>query len=95
MSKGDLVSSEILDLLVDHLKTLNPSASVALASAIGEGDEQMLGEGLRSLEPDDEVAVWQLFAPTKQPRHGEHKFACLSMKRRWIGLPSGFGYRCC
>lgn len=70
VSKGDLVSSEILDLLVDHLKTLNPSASVALASAIGEGDEQMLGEGLRSLEPDDEVAVWQLFAPTKQPRHG-------------------------
>jgi G3E family GTPase len=70
VSKVDLVSSEILYQLVDHLKTLNPSASVALASAIGEGDEQLLGEGLRSLEPDDEVAKWQLFASTKQPKHG-------------------------
>lgn len=27
-------------------------------------------EGLKSLEPDEEVAKWQLFAPTKQPQHG-------------------------
>ena len=70
VSKVDLVGAETLDQLVDHLKTLNPSASVALASTVEEGDEQLLGEGLRSVEPDQEVAKWQLFAPTKQPQHG-------------------------
>jgi len=70
VSKADLVSAAMLDQLLEHLQTLNPSASIELASTVVEGDEQLLGEGLKSLEPDEEVAKWQLFAPTKQPQHG-------------------------
>lgn len=70
VSKADRVSVEVLEQVTAHLQSLNPSASVALASGVGEGDEQLLGEGLRSPEPDDEVARWQLFAPTRQPQHG-------------------------
>ncbi|WP_336333777.1 GTP-binding protein [Pseudomonas putida] len=77
VSKADLVSAAIFDQLVDHLNTLNPSASVALASTVVEGDQQLLGEGLRSLEVDEEVAKWQLFAPTKQPQHGSAQVCAL------------------
>ncbi|WP_295476396.1 GTP-binding protein [uncultured Pseudomonas sp.] len=70
VSKADRVSVEVLEQVTAHLQSLNPSASVALASGVGEGDEQLLGEGLRSPAPDDEVARWQLFAPTRQPQHG-------------------------
>ncbi|GFM76321.1 cobalamin biosynthesis protein CobW [Pseudomonas cichorii] len=70
VSKADLVSAAMLDQLLEHLQTLNPSASIELASTVVEGDEQLLGEGLKSLEPDEEVVKWQLFAPTKQPQHG-------------------------
>ncbi|MGE1527055.1 CobW family GTP-binding protein [Pseudomonas ceruminis] len=70
VSKADLVSAAMFDQLLEHLQTLNPSASIELASTVVEGDEQLLGEGLKSLEPDEEVAKWQLFAPTKQPQHG-------------------------
>lgn len=70
VSKADLVSAAMLDQLLEHLQTLNPSASIELASTVVEGDEQLLGEGLKSQEPDEEVAKWQLFAPTKQPQHG-------------------------
>ncbi|WP_447903456.1 CobW family GTP-binding protein [Pseudomonas serbica] len=70
VSKADLVNAQTLDEVFAHLKTLNPSASVALTSSIEEGDEQLLGEGLKSPVPDEEVAKWQLFAPSKQPQHG-------------------------
>ncbi|MFK5733023.1 GTP-binding protein [Pseudomonas urmiensis] len=70
VSKADLVGAAMLDQLLEHLQTLNPSASIGLASTVVEGDEQLLGEGLKSLEPDEEVAKWQLFAPAKQPQHG-------------------------
>ncbi|WDM57206.1 GTP-binding protein [Pseudomonas sp. NEEL19] len=70
VSKADLVSAAVLDPLLAHLQALNPTASIALASTVGQGDEQLLGEGLRSLEPDEEVARWLLFAPTRQPHHG-------------------------
>ena len=70
VSKADLVSAAVLEPLVAHLQALNPTASIALASTVGQGDEQLLGEGLRSLEPDEEVARWLLFAPTRQPHHG-------------------------
>ena len=70
VSKADLVSAAMLDQLLEHLQTLNPSASIGLASTVVEGDEQLLGEGLKSLEPDEEVAKWHLFAPAKQPQHG-------------------------
>lgn len=63
VSKADLVTPESLDKVFAHLKTLNPTASVALTSSVLEGDEQLLGEGLRSMVPDEEVAGWQLFAP--------------------------------
>lgn len=70
VSKADLVSAEVLDQVMTHLNLLNPSASVVLTSSVGNGDEQLLGEGLRSPQPDEEVSRWQLFAPTKQPQHG-------------------------
>ncbi|HKS14123.1 MAG TPA: GTP-binding protein, partial [Pseudomonas sp.] len=81
VSKADLVSADSLGQLFAHLKTLNPSASVALTHSVEEGDEQLLGEGLRSLEPDQEVARWQLFAPTQQPRHGGAQVCALEYDR--------------
>lgn len=81
VSKADLVTPESLDKVFAHLKTLNPTASVALTSSVLEGDEQLLGEGLRSMVPDEEVAGWQLFAPTKQPQHGNAQVCALEYEK--------------
>jgi len=81
VSKADLVNTESLDKVFAHLKTLNPTASVALSSSVVEGDEQLLGEGLRSMVPDEEVAGWQLFAPTNQPKHGSAQVCALEYEK--------------
>lgn len=81
VSKADLVTPESLDKVFAHLKTLNPTASVALTSSVLEGDEQLLGEGLRSMVPDEEVAGWQLFAPTKHPQHGNAQVCALEYEK--------------
>lgn len=70
VSKADLVTAQSLEQVFDHLKMLNPAASVALGSSVVAGDEQLLGEGLKSLMPDEEVSRWQLFAPARQLHHG-------------------------
>ena len=81
VSKSDRVTPESLNELSAHLKTLNPLASIVLASSIVKGDEQLLGEGLRSEVPDDEVAKWQLFAPTRQSRHGAAQVCALEYEQ--------------
>lgn len=81
VSKADLVPAHTLEPLFAHLHSLNPSASVALASSVAEGSEQLLGQGLSSQEPDQEVARWQLFAPTAQPRHGAAQVCALEYDR--------------
>ncbi|MFK0033326.1 CobW family GTP-binding protein [Pseudomonas monteilii] len=81
VSKADLVSAGVLEHVFANLRALNPSASVALASSVVAGDEQLLGEGLRSLAPDEEVAKWQLFAPTTQPRHAGARVCALEYER--------------
>lgn len=81
VSKSDRVTPESLDQLSAHLKTLNPLASIVLASSVVKGDEQLLGEGLKSETPDDEVAKWQLFAPTRQSRHGGAQVCALEYER--------------
>lgn len=88
VSKADLVSDELLDELMAHLKTLNPSASVVLASSVVQGDELLLGEGLKSLAPEDEVAKWQLFAAEKQPGHGGAQVCALTYEKPldWLAL---------
>lgn len=80
VSKSDLVTTETLYEVFAHLKTLNPSASVALTKSVVAGDEQLLGEGLRSLAPDDEVAKWQLFTSLKQPQHGGAEVCALEFE---------------
>jgi G3E family GTPase len=81
VSKADLVTAKTLDQVFSHLRTLNPSASVALTSSVVAGDEQLLGEGLRSKIPDEEVAKWQLFVPTKQPQHGGAQVIAMEYER--------------
>lgn len=77
VSKADRVDGQALSALIEHLHTLNPAATVALTSAVVAGDQQLLGEGLSSRLPDAEVARWQLFAPTRQPRHGTAQVCAL------------------
>lgn len=81
ISKSDLVTAESLHQLRAHLETLNPTASIVLASAVVEGDALLLGEGLRSEVPDKEVEKWQLFAPTRQPRHGAAQVCALEYEQ--------------
>lgn len=88
LSKTDLVSPDVIEPLWQRLQALNPSASLALACDIDSGDELLLGEGLRSTDPDAEVARWQLFAPLDKTHHGSAEVCCLEFDAAldWIAF---------
>lgn len=80
VSKSELVAPQALAQLLRRLGQLNPTASLALTDAVANGDELLLGEGLKGEAADAEVARWQLFAPLAQTRHGSASVCCLEFE---------------
>lgn len=60
LSKTDLVDALSLSTLRHHLQQLNFSAPLLDTVDVHSGDQLLLGEGVRSAEPEKEVARWQL-----------------------------------
>lgn len=88
ISKTDVVDAEQLHALRTHLQAINPAPIVHTAD-IHSGDQLLLGEGLRSAEPAQEVARWQLQRVQSTPaRHGDVKVCCLTFERPvdWVGF---------
>lgn len=88
ISKADRVEPRAVDALVQRLAALNPGASQALASDVQQGDQLLLGEGLRGQGPEQEVARWQLFTPVVAGPHGGAEVCCLEFDRPldWVAF---------
>jgi G3E family GTPase len=88
ISKTDVVDAEQLHALRTQLQAINPAPIVNTAD-IHSGDQLLLGQGLRSAEPAQEVARWQLQRVQSTPaRHGDAQVCCLTFERPldWVGF---------
>lgn len=88
ISKTDVVSAEQRQALHTRLQHINP-APVMDSADIYSGDQLLLGEGLRSAEPQVEVSRWQLHRVQSTPaRHGDAQVCCLTFERPldWVGF---------
>ncbi|MBI6680413.1 CobW family GTP-binding protein [Pseudomonas viridiflava] len=89
LSKTDLVDEPALDALRLHLQALNFSAPLLDTAQVHSGDQLLLGQGVRSAEPAQEVTRWQLHRPQSTlPRHGDAQVCCLTFERPldWVGF---------
>jgi G3E family GTPase len=90
LSKTDTADEATQMRLREHLQALNPGALLLLAQEIESGDQLLLGEGLRSAEPHQEVARWQLHRPVNPgfSQHGEAQVCCLTFDQPldWVGF---------
>lgn len=89
LSKTDLVGEPALLELRAHLQTLNFSAPLLDTSEVFSGDQLLLGEGVRSAEPEEEVSRWQLHrVQSTAPRHGDAQVCCLTFEQPldWVGF---------
>ena len=88
ISKTDMVSDDAQQALRTRLQAIN-SAPILDAADIHSGDQLLLGEGLRSAEPAQEVERWQLHRVLSTPaRHGDVQVCCLTFEQPldWIGF---------
>lgn len=88
LSKTDRVDSEQRHALRSRLAALN-QAPILDTADIQSGDQLLLGEGLRSVEPAREVSRWQLHrVQSTSARHGDAQVCCLSLERPldWVGF---------
>ncbi|WP_456292914.1 CobW family GTP-binding protein [Pseudomonas sp. AK106] len=88
ISKTDLADDDALRALQRRLQSINP-APVLTTDAIQSGDQLLLGDGLHSSEPAQEVARWHLMAVRSTPaRHGEAQVCCLTFERPldWVAF---------
>jgi G3E family GTPase len=88
ISKTDVVSDDAQQALRTRLQAIN-SAPILDAADIHSGDQLLLGEGLRSAEPAQEVERWQLHRVLSTPaRHGDAQVCCLTFEQPldWIGF---------
>ena len=81
ISKTDGVSLERQQALRGRLEAINPAPILDTAEIHG-GDQLLLGEGLRSVEPVREVTRWQLHrVQSTAARHGDAQVCCLTFER--------------
>ncbi|WP_455912899.1 CobW family GTP-binding protein [Pseudomonas syringae] len=88
ISKADLADDDALRSLQRRLQSINP-APVLTTDAIQSGDQLLLGDGLHSSDPAQEVARWHLMAVRSTPaRHGEAQVCCLTFERPldWVAF---------
>ncbi|TDV58233.1 G3E family GTPase [Pseudomonas graminis] len=88
ISKTDLADDEALQTLQRRLQSINP-APVLTTDSIQSGDQLLLGDGLHSGEPAQEVARWHLMAVrSTAARHGEAQVCCLTFERPldWVAF---------
>ncbi|UZJ57761.1 GTP-binding protein [Pseudomonas sp. KU26590] len=88
ISKTDLADADTLRTLQRRLQSINP-APVLTTDAIRSGDQLLLGDGLHSDEPAQEVARWHLMGVrSTAARHGEAQVCCLTFERPldWVAF---------
>jgi G3E family GTPase len=88
ISKTDVADEDALQALQRRLQSINP-APVMTTDAIQSGDQLLLGDGLHSSDPAQEVARWQLMGVrSTAARHGEAQVCCLTFERPldWVAF---------
>jgi G3E family GTPase len=81
ISKTDVANDEQQRALRARLQAINPAPVLDTAEVHG-GDQLLLGEGLRSVEPASEVSRWQLHrVQSTSARHGDAQVCCLTFER--------------
>ncbi|MFJ5296521.1 CobW family GTP-binding protein [Pseudomonas sp. NPDC088368] len=88
ISKTDTVNAEQREALMAHLHGINPVPTLD-TSDIESGDQLLLGEGVHNVEPDREVARWQLHRVRSSPaQHGDAQVCCLTFERPldWVAF---------
>ncbi|PHX41922.1 cobalamin biosynthesis protein CobW [Pseudomonas sp. NZIPFR-PS5] len=88
ISKTDLADDDALRSLQRRLQSINP-APVLTTDSIQSSDQLLLGDGLHSSDPAQEVARWHLMAVRSTPaRHGEAQVCCLTFERPldWVAF---------
>ncbi|MEB0046722.1 MULTISPECIES: GTP-binding protein [unclassified Pseudomonas] len=89
LSKTDCTEPHRVDRLRQRLLALNPDAVMLRTDEVHSGDQLLLGEGLRGVAPEAEVARWQLHQPSvTASQHGAAQVCCLEFEQPldWIGF---------
>jgi G3E family GTPase len=89
LSKTDLVDPSALAALRAHLQELNSSAPMQESTEVHSGEQLLLDQGVRSAEPEQEVARWRLHRVQSTPsRHGDAQVCCLTFEQPldWVGF---------
>ena len=89
LSKTDCTEPALVARLRERLQVLNPGAPMLDSHAVHSGEQLLLGEGVRSAQPEVEVARWQL--QRVQPvtaQHGAAQVCCLEFEQPldWVGF---------